>query len=155
MRKPLILVMIVATLLLSGCGDNSADDDQKARPKFGPTVVEKTPEAAKAVVEEFVAAFADGDAEAGCELLTPEYQQQTITDVEEFSDAAPENCAEAFMIGIAMATAFGLDPSTIVVLDATVDGNTATVPTETGSEGFDSTTYTLNWVDGEWLIAAG
>ena len=155
--------VLSAVLLISACGgddstasNGSSEPDASISASPEPKELDnKTPDGVREVIGAFNDAFSRGDAEAGCELLTPEYQQQTIADAAEITDVPPANCTEALAAGIELAKAFGYDPSSALVTEPTVSGDTATVLVQAQSETFEDTTYSLVWVDDRWLISAG
>lgn len=156
-----IALAVLALIWVPACGSDGSSDDDTSNSGTESTLSDepnpleqKTPENARKVVEAFNAAFISGDSEAGCALLTPEYQQQTIAESAEITDVPPTNCEEALDTGTALAKAFGYDPSAAIVGEATVTGDTATLLLQPGDETFEDTTYTLTWVDDRWLISA-
>ncbi len=134
LRIGALLVAVLALGLFAGCGDDEADGDA-------------TPEE---VVAAFYAATGDADAEAMCALITEEAAQAAADD--ENADSCEEGVQASIDAGDNTAVSDLADE--IEVGEATIEGETATVPISVASlEQEDE--VTLVQEDGEWKLDLG
>jgi ketosteroid isomerase-like protein len=131
MRNGALLLTVLATGLIAGCGGDSGSD--------------ATPEE---VVTDFYAATSDSDPETMCALITEEVAQVAADD--ENADSCEEGVQASIDAGDNKAVIKLAD--TIEVGDATIDGDEATVAIT--AQGMEDEVHLVQ-EDGEWKLDLG
>jgi ketosteroid isomerase-like protein len=152
-RAGSMLAGLAVTALLAGCGGAAEPEATASTPKPKSSQASEDEAAVKAVVSDFMTAFAAGDGDAACTLMTDQAIADVVDDGQERSaEEAFQLCADTvgtlgeFLEGEEREQAENPEFTSV-----SVDGDTAQVGVT-----FDDATLTLERADdGSWLLAEG
>jgi hypothetical protein len=145
-RPFFVLMATCAAVALAACGGDDGDSATATSSSGG-----DDREAVTAVITGYTDAFADGDFEKACDLLTDDSREQ-------IEEAAKELDAEGCPDALEKATG-SLDDKAreslrgITVTSVQIDGDRATVRTKLGGTGEEADPALVVKEDGEWRLA--
>jgi len=164
-RANCIMLLLAASLLATGCGD---DDDAKPKPNAGansntaPAAAADTTEATTATatrtsstgpdatVRDYFIALAAREGDKACSLLTNGARRQAIAIVQTSKKTTFKSCAPALRAAVAPADADALVPADVEITKSTVDGDRAKVRVKRSVLDIE-----LTRLRGRWYISGG
>ncbi|MBR6471231.1 MAG: DUF4878 domain-containing protein [Victivallales bacterium] len=151
-------IMLAAALVLTGCGSDSAKDDDEASDSPKKEAKAKEPDSPLAVAKAYVAAvydFDNFDLDKVTSYLTGEMKEEIESEFESFNTASEEEKKEKLMQG---KESMQRKPITWTWGEETIDGDTATVKAMRERKFSDGhikqteTTWEFVKIDGQWKI---